>query len=133
MIEKNAWRGWYLSPSLEDGKALMLCPLILLPLPGNVPIIWLDSVRPFGWMHSGREGKEGSSGPWRQSSGTKVESAQYAQRPRNWLVWLEYLEHGSPGKGEGEDMSGAWAKKAPTRIQICLEKDFSPECVTKVG
>lgn len=62
VIEKAAWRRWYLSLSLEDGKALMFCPLNLLSLPGNVPMIWLDSVRPFGWMHSGREGKEGCSG-----------------------------------------------------------------------
>lgn len=27
-------------------------------------------------------------------------------------MWLEYLEPGSPGKGAGEEMSEAWAKKS---------------------
>lgn len=106
MIEKNAWRGWSLSLSMKDGKALMLCPLILLSLPGNVPIIWLDSVRPFGWLHSGREGKEGRSGQWRQSSGTKVESAQYAQKPGagwcGWSIWsMDHLGSGREKGGQG--------------------------------
>lgn len=58
MIEKPSWRRWYWNLSLEDNKALMLCPLILLSLPGNVPIIWLGSVRPFGCRVAEKERKD---------------------------------------------------------------------------
>lgn len=131
MIEKPSWRRWYWNLSLEDNKALMLCPLILLSLPGNVPIIWLDSVRPFGYIVAEKERKDSlGNGDKVQEQSGKCTVCSEAQE---LLVWLEYLEHGSPGKGEGEEMTGVWAKKAPKWIKICLEKGFSSECVMKVG
>lgn len=46
---------------------------VILSLPGSVPVICLDSLlKPFGWMKSGRDGREGCSGERRQSSETKV-------------------------------------------------------------
>lgn len=50
----------------------MRSAVIFLSLPGSVPVICLDSVKPFGWMNSGRDGREGCSGERRQSSETKV-------------------------------------------------------------
>lgn len=89
MTKKSAWRRWHF-------------------------IAWhcacyLFGLRPFGWMNSDKDGKEGCSWQRRQSSGRKVGSAQYAQPGPGWYGWgIWSIAHlrAVAGAGDGEDARG---------------------------
>lgn len=114
-----------MSLSLEDGKSLRLCPLILLSLLGNVPIICLDSVRPFGWMHSGREGKEESSGQWRQRAQEQKWKVHSMLRGpgTGWCGWSIW-SIGHLGKGREKSCQGHGLKKHPRGFRFAWKRIF---------